>query len=238
MREKKESRPRKRFGPGRNNLLRAQEGRGKRFYNIWQVYSGRLCRDLILKSDAEFDHICLMEGDEAIAAYVPEPEPIIVSIAGEMSRTQFDARVHRYVGPVQLREVKHTFNPDNVREQQQFEAQRQIAEAAGFEYVRVSLEDLEKHRQLIKNWRRALSFLSACRSIALEPYCQEILRLFVPGVRISLGPLVAAAESNLSSVYVASALRLVQDGTLHSDLHERPLCAVSQFWLRETPNAQ
>lgn len=94
------------FGPGRNRLLRTQKARGHSLFNIWYHYSGRLRRDVILKSDVEFDHFCWLEGDSRVLRYELEPDPVIVDVQGEPARTQFDARVYLRDARPQLREVK------------------------------------------------------------------------------------------------------------------------------------
>jgi hypothetical protein len=44
----KNTNKRKRFGPGRNSLLAAQQNRGARIYNIWKHFSGRNGKDVIV----------------------------------------------------------------------------------------------------------------------------------------------------------------------------------------------
>ncbi len=143
MRAKSTSPRKGRFGPGRNAILKAQLGRGRRASNLWSIYSARLNCDFILRSDTEVDHHCWLEGDEDVIAYVREPEPIIIYLDGEYCRTQFDARVELRGNRLRLDEVKESEDALDAREQRQREAQVRIAARAGFEYLRATRAFLE-----------------------------------------------------------------------------------------------
>lgn len=64
---------RNRFGPGRSRLRKIAGERGRQSFNIWYHYSPRLRRDVVLRSDVEFEHFCFVEGDEAVSRYELEP---------------------------------------------------------------------------------------------------------------------------------------------------------------------
>lgn len=226
--------PRSRFGPGRNALLRAQLGRGRRTYNLWVHWSPRLRKLLIFRSDVEFDHFCWVEGDETVASYIPEPEPLIVNLNGELHKTQFDARVTLRGGTVQLREIKDSDAHLDPREETQRDSQRAIAIAAGFEYMRITREVLVEHQILIENWRRALAFLSACRYLVLDSKVNALVRRArAAEQRLSLEQLLVGTDACDQPTYTAAVLQAVQSGLLRSDLASHPLSARSAFWPTE-----
>lgn len=223
---------RRRFGPGRNALLKAQGARGKRPNNLWLHYSPRNRKNVILRSDVEFDHFCYVEGDEEVAHYVLEPEPIIVVMEGEPCRTQFDARVELRSRKVQMREVKDSDADLDARELSQRDKQRAIATAAGFEYVRITRESLAAHRVLIDNWRCAISFLAACRSLVLEPRMSALVgRVRAAGQPLTLEQLLVDMDRSEHPVHIAALLQALQTGQLRSDLAVRPFCNLSTFML-------
>ena len=237
MAAKTNRKPKGRFGPGRNQLLQAQVSRRKRLYNIWILYSGRLGLDLSPKSDAAFFHTVMLEGDESIKTYIPEPPPVITSVGGQASRTQFDARVIPRKGRHKLDEVKDTFDPNDTRERHQFEAQSLIAADTGCEYRRFCRADFEAMSPFLDNWIRACAVIGACRDIVLEPYATELLGYFRPSTRMTLEHLLVPVDPVLGSTYIAAILRAVQEGILSSDLKDKPLCALSEFWLRDDTDA-
>ena len=225
---------RRHFGPGRNALLKAQGARGKRLNNLWLQYSPRNRKDVILRSDVEFDHFCCLEGDEEVAHYELEPEPVIIFMEGEPCRTQFDARVDLRSRIVQMREVKDSDAALDARELSQRDKQRAIAAAAGFEYVRFTRESVAAHQMLIENWRSAIPFLAACRSLVLEPRMSAIIeRVRAAGEPLTLEQLVVDVDRNEHPVHIAALLQAVQAGQLRSDLAVHPFCSLSTFTLPE-----
>lgn len=225
------------FGPGRNRLLRAQQARGRSLFNIWYHYSARLRRDVILRSDVEFDHFCWLEGDPQVLRYELEPDPVIVVVQGEPARTQYDALVYLRDGRTQLREVKDSEEQLTPREHIQRQAQEKAASAAGFDYVRITRADLIPSQQLIQNWRTALAFLAACRELVLSSYCDELQRKLRKIRRADLETLLAGSDPALRSVYLAALFTCLQDGSFNSDLDCKPLCAASVVWLTEDNRA-
>jgi hypothetical protein len=221
------------FGPGRNRLLQAQQARGRSTFNLWYHYSSRLARDVIVRSDVEFAHFCWLEGDPNILRYELEPSPVIVAVGSQLQRTQFDALVEFHRGRAQLREVKTSEAQLSARELSQRQAQQQHAEAAGFEYLRVTWESLAPHAQLIRNWRCALAFLTACREIVLTPQREEIKRVLLAERRITLGGVLGHFDPAHRPTYVAALLRCLQAGDFLSDLDSNPLCDHSLLWLQE-----
>lgn len=223
---------RRRVGPGRNQLLKAQHSRGKRGNNIWMHFSARNRRDVVLRSDSELDHFIWLEGDESIVRYVLEPDPYIEDVDGVPTRTQFDARVYPRVGWTQLREVKESADSLDAREKTQRAAQLQAAARAGMEYVLITRVEISQHEQLISNWLRALAYLAASRDIVLEPRCEEVLVQLSHREPISLRQALNGFAPGLRSVYTAALFKTIQDGRVRSDMDSKPLCVNSRFWLR------
>lgn len=226
-----------RFGPGRSRLRQAQGARGGKLFNLWYHYSPRLRCDVVLKSDVEFRHFCWVEGDPAVSRYELEPEPVIITVGAQPQRTQFDALVELRSGRPQLREIKTSETSLSVRELHQREAQERAAVAAGFDYVRITQEDLDQHRQLICNWRCALAYQAACRDLVIEPHCSELIEIVTRARRVSLDEVLKYTNPDLRPVYLAALFRCLQEARLASDLDTKPLCAASLIWVSEATDA-
>lgn len=226
----------RRFGPGRSRLRQTQGARGHQLFNVWYHYSPRLRRDVVLNSDVEFAHFFWVEGDPTVRRYELEPDAVIVAVGAEMRRTQFDALVEFRSGRPQLREIKTSEANLTVREVAQREAQQRAAEAAGFDYVRITQEDLDKHGLLIRNWRCALSYQAACRELVLEPHCAELLDIVMRVHRCALDEMLRNTNPDLRPVYLAALFRCIQEARLASDLDVKPLCAASLIWIPEASN--
>jgi hypothetical protein len=192
---------------------------------------------VILKSDAEFDHLCWMEGDATLERYQLEPEPLLVHTEGQTQRTQFDVLVTLRDGSVQLRDVKEAEDASNVREQHEREARAHCARTAGFDFVRITRTQLDEQRQLILNWRRALSFLAACRDLPLESYRLEIAAALQRQPHCTLEDVLSGTSEALRPLYLAAVFKSLQAGWLASDLAVKPLCMHSTVWLSETSHA-
>jgi hypothetical protein len=230
MATRKQASKQKRFGPGRNTLLSAQQTRGRKIFNIWKQYSGRNCKEVILKSDTEFNHFCLVEGDEEIASYQLEPEPIIVLIDNQPTRTQFDALCVMRNGSPQLREISDNDQKLDSRKLLQREAQIAAARRIGYEYVRMTSETLEEHEVLIDNWRRALRALSQCRHLVLQPLREEVMRIVARHAPCTLELMLGDTDIAYRTNYHAAIFQCLQRGQLRSDLNSKPLAANSLFW--------
>jgi hypothetical protein len=220
------------FG-GRSNLpAQAVADRGKRLNNIWYQFSPSNQRDYIFSSDAEFDDFHWLEGDPTVESFTLQPSPTIVPIGGDLQKTQFDALVFPRQGRPQLREVKEWFDPTDIREQQQFEAQKLVSADAGYDYVRISRVDLDQNIQLIRNWRCAIAHMAACRKIALSPYRNELSLLFTKLERTTIEGALSHTDPLLKPVYLAALFYCLQSDWLCSDLALKPLCFNSTIWLR------
>jgi hypothetical protein len=231
MATRKQASKQKRFGPSRNSLLSAQQIRGRRIYNIWKHYSARNGKDVILKSDAEFDHFCWVEGDEEISSYELEPEPLVVLVNNQPTRTQFDALCMMRTGSPKLREISDNDELLDARKLLQREAQIEAARRIGYEYERITRETLEQHSILIDNWRRALSDLSACRHLVLQPLCDQVMRILERHSPCALEAVLCDTDPVYRSNYLAAIFRCLQRGQLRSDLSSKPLSARSLVWL-------
>lgn len=237
VRASRKRQSKRRFGPGRNQLLDAQARRGRGPYNLWIRYSPRNRCDVVLKSDPEDEHFCWVEGDESVAAYELEPAPVSVVINGRLHTTQFDARVELRTGVIELREVKPSNADLDAREQVQLATQSHVAAMLGFRYVRVTRDTLDEHRQLIANWRCGLAFLTACRSLVLDPQVEEFVqRLGAARRPLSLEQLLLGVDPIEQPARIAALLQGLQSGRLRSNLDGNPLCASTVFALREAPN--
>ena len=223
----------KRFGPGRSRLLQAKAARGRGKTSLWQVYSGRLDSDLYPPSGLELMHICVLEGDENIANYVPQPEEIHVPFNGKLLTTRFDAHVIPRSGRQQMREVSESDEELDVRKLAQRETQLLALEGSGFDYVRITRAILLEQITLIRNWWDALPRLKAARGLVLEPYRMDIMRRAEFQGRINFEALLQDTDPALGANYQAAIFQCIQSGLLRSDLDSKPLSASTIVWPRE-----
>jgi len=228
---------RRRFGPGRSKLRSAIKARGRRIHNLWYLYSPRLKRDVVLRSDAEFAHFCFVEADPTVLRYELEPPPVTVVVGDEAMRTQFDAFVEFRGAPPELREIKTSEDSLSGNEERQRVAQQIAAAKAGFRYVRITKADLAAHAQLIRNWRCAIAFQAACREDLLTPFEDKLLTSAGTLRNCSLEELLQDTEPGLRSKYLAALFSLIQNAKLHSDIAAMPLSGATRLWTPEVGHA-
>jgi hypothetical protein len=221
------------FGPGRSQLRKAQSARHHGLFNLWYHYSPRLRRDVVLKSDVAFAHFCWLEGDPSILRYELDPDPVIVASGADSRRTQFDALVEFRTGRPQLREFRSDDSKLSPREVVQREAQEFAATAAGFDYLPITRAALAPHDQLIRNWRCALAFQTACRELVLDPFCAEIVSILKVRRRSTIEDALRQTDPVTRPIHLAALFRSLQEGVLASNLDSRPLCASTQVWAPE-----
>jgi hypothetical protein len=224
---------RRRFGPGRSILRQAARDRGLSQNNLWYHYSARLDRDVVLKSDVEFDHFCWVEADPRVLRYELEPASVAVVIDQKVVRTRFDAFVEFRAGPPEVREIKCSEDALVESERQQRAAQTVAAADAGFRYVRITKADLAKHLRLIHNWRYALAHQAACRGLNLKAQESELIDLVRRKDRFTLEELLVGTDPALRLRYLAALFNCLQTARLCSDLDTNSLCAASQIWMPE-----
>lgn len=231
---------RRAFAANPSALMAAERQRGRLPYNLWYVYSPRCKRDLILRSDGELDHFFWLEGDPNVASYELESPEYIINVGDDVHKTRFDALVHLRNGKPQLREVKADDDEArrSQRSEQQAEAQHAAASALGFDYVRVTRKELNAHRQLISNWRRAVACLAAARAHSLAPYRNEIRAAVQRHRRATVAQLLAGTDERREMLYWAALFASMQADELASDLATRPVCVQTQVWLSGADDAR
>jgi hypothetical protein len=232
MAKKKETGRKRRFGPGRNRLLQAKETRGRGKTSLWQVYSGRLNRDLYPPSGLEFMHICALEGDENISNYVPWPKEDHVTSNGEVLTTKFDAHVTLRSGRPQMREVSESDEESDPRKIAQHETQLLTLAGRELDYVRITRAMLQDQMILIRNWWDALPRLKSAHGLVLEPYRKELMRRAEFEGRINFEALLQDTDPALAGNYQAAIFQCIQAGVLRSNLNSEPLSASSLVWPR------
>lgn len=198
--------------------------------NLWIHYSARLRRDVMLCSDAHFDHFCWLEGDPQVHSYELAPSPQLIADDEEVEPMRVHALVRLRGSRPQLHDVfeevpEHL--PPDVKRLERFKT---AVDAAGFDYVCITRGDLARREQLIVNWRRALPFLAACRDVVLQTRCNEISFIARAEGTQTLKEILAATDPVLEPIYVAAILSCLQQGWLCSDLDTKPLCLNTRVW--------
>lgn len=222
-------RMRRRPGSSRSQLVAKYHARGHRLFNLWYQYSPKLDRDIILSSDAAFDHFCWLEGDPNVRTYALDPQPLSLCVDDQLMDACFDVRVELRVGRAQLRDLDSRCDGET----QSTEAKRSLAQQAGFEYLRVDRSLLRQHHQLIANWRRALSFIAAARDHQLSSFHNDLSGAMRHEPSMTIGGLLLHTEDEAQSLMLATIFRALQEGWLQSNMDEAALSRSTRIYRPE-----
>jgi hypothetical protein len=217
-------------------LGEALKERGYGACNIWYT-SGRKCRgDLILRSDAEFRNVLLLEGDPNVESYVLHSPEAIVRVETDDLRTVFDADVTLRGGERQFQEIKsEDIEPEELtgRERLQFEAQERYAAAHGATYVRVRRRELVERSVFASNWTEGLSYLLAAQYQPLIKQRMELSALLRQQQRCEVGALLKCYDQEEHPLIIAALFSLLAEGDFSSDLASHPWGKRTQVWVAE-----
>lgn len=224
------------FGPSRNDILKKYRSRGRLKHSLWMCYSARQSRDIIFQGDAEMLHHFWVEGDPSVTSCIYQPDSLITGIQGDVHKTTYDALVRFKGRRPELREIKSTdyqrpsddmadsrAEEERLREEIQFQTQTKIADEAGLTYVRISMDDLASHEQLIFNWFRAIPFIASCRGVCLQSRINEVLTVLQAQHAATIGEVLARLGGHEVTEYLAGIFLAAQRGFLTTDMDATPL---------------
>jgi hypothetical protein len=224
------------FGPSRNDVFKMFQKRGRLKHSLWLCYSARQNRDFIFPGDAEMLHHYWIEGDPAVTSCVYQPDSRITGIQGDHHKTTYDALVRFKDRRPELREIKSVdyegaakngldsrSEEERLREEIQFQAQTKIAHEVGLTYVRISMDDLAAHEQLIFNWFRAIAFIASCRGVSLQSRINEVLMVLLAQRAATIGDVLTRLGGRQSAEYQAAIFLAAQRGFIATDMDATPL---------------
>lgn len=209
----------------RGRLAEAYSARGHHKSSLWYVYSPRMDRDWVLRSDPEWGHFLLAESDPRISSVDYAPATEIVRVGDQDHATELDAVVTFRDGLVEWREIKssESLKTLDIRARHQWEAQAEAAFRMGVRYVRYTEQEIYACPQRIANWSRVVAWLAAVRGRSLYSEHIEIVSMLDARGSISIGDIQELGSGPEIACYVAAALKGVQDGLFSSDLDDKPL---------------
>lgn len=217
----------------RKQLTDAYAARGHLRSQLVYAYSPRMQQDVVLKSWLEFGHFILAESDPYIQSieYNP-PCKEIAQVGDDNIGTLFDAYIHLTDGTLLWREIKYS-REEGKRAEHQRMAQEALAYRAGAIYERVTEKDIYKNPLWISNWIEVVAWLSSVRGRPTIEFDLAVANFFAENRVATIKELQAfAGEPTEEPFYIAAAFRLLQAGSLSSDLDSAPLTARTR--LRQT----
>lgn len=212
----------------RGKLAAAYRLRGHQLSSLCYVYSPRMDKDWVLRSDLCFDHFVLTEADSTVIEvdYSPELE---VPVSGTVA---FDAIVRYADGATQWHYVSSGPIIPTGETPSQLLLLRDAAEHSGAQLQCFDQASLHQHEMRLWNWRRAIAWMSAARGTALAPFMTELAAFIHPRGSATLADIAELGSQDLFPLYAAAAFRLVQRGALVGDLDEFPISMLTTFRAR------
>lgn len=190
--------------------------------NIWLFDSPKNNRRFVIEGDVAFMHFVLMEGNQEIARYDPDPAPVNTVIDGEARQTKLDAVVYFSGGETEWWEFKRSNDEGpnrSGRARAQLSAQAQCASFAGVKYRVLTDGDLRDKQILFDNW---LLLCAAITRAKRQPVFREA-RLLEGRLdthrAVTLGALLEdpQADAGLMLAVVGTAL---QQGRIRTNLDQ------------------
>lgn len=208
-------------------LLESFRARGHGYSNLWLAQSIRVPnRSWILTSDAEFFHFHSLEFAPDVRTFELTPPEVIVHIGEEDRKTRFDAIVDFVDGRRECREVKvaEDDDPDDLRAVLQREAQVRASERLGGVYVRVSGNELAKHRDRFWNSVRMLRCIHAAEGYAIQTYRNDCgTRLTQASNGLTIAQLLEPFPDREAPLALAAVFRLLSERLVAMDIESEPI---------------
>lgn len=202
----------------RQRLFVSRGQRPRHTPNLWLAYSARMKREWVLCSDLAYLHFLSIEFAPDVHDFDLSPVAVSVLSYGVTESVEFDAVVGFRDGHKECREFCAPDAPP--LEEVDEHARRMQAAAAilGGDYVRLSIEVIEVHRQRIQNTLRMLRFISAARNESLVDARNEVLvYLRASPTGSSLEELAKRIVNTPTGILYAAVFRLLQQGQVEID---------------------
>ena len=217
----------------RSRLWQKYQHRGRHNSNLWLYYSPKTARDWIVSSDDALRHALWLEASPEVVRFDLNPLEIIVNVAGDAHKAQFDALVWYRDGNPEAREVKavaEAANPKNSRTIHQREAQQAAARQIGANRRVITADDLKPHATLIANWWRVVAFIAATRDYPMGEMQQSAALKLHAQPDSTLGHLMQAVAQTDRAAFLSAVFRLHQQGLFKTDLDSAPLSLSTRIW--------
>lgn len=215
----------------RDALVTAVKQRGRANANLWYVYDPGRRTSVVLVGDLAHELFLATEGDPAVVLASYEKVEAEYVADGVARTVTFDALVMLANGHRECRDAHETALGTDPRSEALLAHKRAGAAALGAAYVEWLPADLDRLRQRIRNWSRAIAALARCRGAALA-YVEGLIRLHVAAnERQTLGELVEALAAHASAaIVIAATVSLLRQRAVGSDLDSHTWCLHTAIW--------
>ena len=130
--------------------------------HYWEAYSPRLDRRVGLYRDIGHDHWAFVESDPTVPWFTERPKRIRLHLGHRRLSRPFDMVLQRN-GVFECHRLWDEEADISQAEAENVASEREICEAWRVCYRRISRQEIERHRQLIDNWKRMLPYIRGPR---------------------------------------------------------------------------
>lgn len=196
--------------------VRAQiKNRGRRKYNVWTVFGSKVAEQFSVNTTARADNVIWMEADPDILGY---QLPVQVQACPEQHSQSPDAICVMKNGRIEWRYVR---SKADIGHADLFAEERRQANAYNASVRVVTIEELDRKRTLIENWRLGLAYLQAATQYSLSPHIARIELLLEAESAVSIDTVLAAYPTVNSELLLAAIFKLAQSGAIYTDFSSR-----------------
>lgn len=216
----------------RGDLAEAYGARGHGHSKLWYGYSAKAGRDFVFRSEIEYLHFLWVESDALVEMVDYAPQKRVARIAGETYGTIVDAELIR-AGKTIWREVKprNAEGVADLRSNLQLLIQMKAAAGMAACHELVTEEQICAQPHRIQNWQLVQRLLGEARYWELADYQNAVALLLRSKGSITLDEALALGDSRNSGLFAAGLFRGVQRGQFQGDIDQRPLTALTVFYL-------
>jgi hypothetical protein len=203
----------------RAKYVEAHGLRGNTNANIWFTKCPYTGEDLVFIGDARIEHFYACVGDPDVVRTFYRIDAQATRVNGNEFKIQFDARVEFSDGRIEYRIVgAKAPRRDKKGQELEFQACGEAARRLGGCYRPVSLVDLDRLQQRVRNWRRAMRFVRACKDHPLGEAEAAVCAQLKQHKRMTIGQLLVALSDFEAPILVGAIVRLLHKRALTSDL--------------------
>lgn len=200
-------------------LVPQQHNAGKRLEIATNLFHQRFPKHTADISEchsfAEYLYCCLLEGDQDVTHFVPQPFRLWVG----NKRYTPDLYVRRRSGAAQVIELK----PASALPLRSQEALEQFFRREGMQFSTVSNEEVFEREPEARHWLHIIQVLMRFKSLETRHREQDILEQLLAGHDVTVGDVLPPLESVPSPVTEVALFRLLHQGVITADLRIEPL---------------
>jgi hypothetical protein len=196
-------------------------------------------RDWLFDSDWRLEHYYMCEGDPEVVEVDYSIRRLSLIVEGQARTVRVDARVVLADGSVELRRVQSPSRAEKGEDEPLELACVPSVAAVGARYRRVTVAELDQHKQRIANFRRLYrSWRAECaqRPSELATAVSDVRLRLEQRRALTLEQLALGLPRLDTSLVSAAVASLIRQRLVDSDLDESPLArSTALSWARRRP---